>query len=281
VIIVVHDDIRAVEALPATYSDGEIDVVNRAVCGGEYAHIGIYDDSDDICTACTETNRYIASRIPAVPGMAILDLGCGSGGLCRHLARRFGCRVCGLDLSRREIEQAIARNREEGLDDRVNIQRGTFTAPPYRDGTFDVIVSQDALLYSPDKERVLRNAHRMLKKGGKILFCDILIGSDGVDDQKRDAILSRFNVTHLETFGDYHSLLREIGFQVREVTDHSVDLATHFSRVREEFLARHGAPAQAVQGPALTAFQSDLDACVEDAANGALQWGFFVADRIG
>lgn len=279
-IMSVHDDIRAVESLTATYWDGDVDVVDRTVWGGDNSHIGIYDDSDDIRTAGTETNRYIASRIPAVPGMAILDLGCGYGGLCRHLARRFGCRVCGLDLSRREIEEATARNREEGLDDRVDIQVGTFTNPPYRDGAFDIIVSQDALLYSPDKRGVLWNAHRMLRNGGKLLFCDILIGPEGVDDRKRDEILSRFNITQMGTFWYYHTLLREIGFQVGEVTDHSVDLATHFSRVREEFRARYGVLAQAIPGSVLSAFQSDLDACVEDAANGALQWGFFVADRV-
>ncbi len=80
----------------------------------------------------------IARKLRIEPGMRVLDIGCGWGGMALTLARAYGARVLGITLSERQLEVARARAREEGLAERVE-----FRLLDYRDldQRFDRVVS--------------------------------------------------------------------------------------------------------------------------------------------
>ncbi|MBC7131859.1 MAG: class I SAM-dependent methyltransferase [Roseovarius sp.] len=82
--------------------------------------------------------RHIARKLLIRPGMRVLDIGCGWGGMGLTLARDFGAEVTGVTLSREQHAMANARAREAGLEDRAR-----FHLMDYRDveGKFDRIVS--------------------------------------------------------------------------------------------------------------------------------------------
>ncbi len=92
----------------------------------------------DIDEAQRAKKRHIAAKLLLEPGMRVLDIGCGFGGLALDLARRFDVEVVGITLSREQVEEARRRAREEGLSDRV-----TFLFEDYRShrGVYDRIVS--------------------------------------------------------------------------------------------------------------------------------------------
>ena len=81
---------------------------------------------------------HIAAKLRLEPGMSVLDIGCGWGGLGLTLAADYGARVHGVTLSTEQLAVAERRARERGLADRVR-----FTLTDYRDlrGPFDRIVS--------------------------------------------------------------------------------------------------------------------------------------------
>lgn len=81
---------------------------------------------------------HIAAKLQIEPGMRVLDIGCGWGGMALTLARDHGAHVTGVTLSRNQLATAQARARDEGLQDRVD-----FRLLDYRelDETFDRIVS--------------------------------------------------------------------------------------------------------------------------------------------
>lgn len=81
---------------------------------------------------------HIAAKLLLRPGMHVLDIGCGWGGMALTLARDHGVRVTGVTLSEEQWTVARARAKDEGLSDRVNFQ-----LMDYRDvqGPFDRIVS--------------------------------------------------------------------------------------------------------------------------------------------
>ncbi len=81
---------------------------------------------------------HIAAKLRIEPGMHVLDIGCGWGGMALTLAREHGAQVTGITLSEEQIKVARARAEAEGLASRV-----TFRLCDYRDltGTFDRIVS--------------------------------------------------------------------------------------------------------------------------------------------
>lgn len=82
--------------------------------------------------------RHIAAKLGIEPGMRVLDIGSGWGGLALYLARRFDCEVTGLTLSQEQWQLACQRAKEAGLEDRVR-----FLLQDYREhrGTYDRIVS--------------------------------------------------------------------------------------------------------------------------------------------
>ncbi len=83
--------------------------------------------------------RHIAAKLKLDrPGLTVLDIGCGWGGMALTLAKEFGAHVTGITLSEEQLQEARARAAAEGCEDRV-----TFELMDYRsmDETFDRIVS--------------------------------------------------------------------------------------------------------------------------------------------
>jgi cyclopropane-fatty-acyl-phospholipid synthase len=82
--------------------------------------------------------RHIAAKLRIEPGMRVLDIGCGWGGMAIYLAETLGAHVTGVTLSREQRDLAAARAQERGLDGRID-----FRLMDYRETneTFDRIVS--------------------------------------------------------------------------------------------------------------------------------------------
>jgi SAM-dependent methyltransferase len=94
----------------------------------------------------------------------VLDVGCGTGVLAREAFGRVGLdgRVVGLDLN--EGMLAVAARAEP----RVEWRRGDAASLPFEDACFDVVVSQFALMYFPDRVSSLREMWRTLAPGGRL-----------------------------------------------------------------------------------------------------------------
>lgn len=82
--------------------------------------------------------RHIAAKLALRPGLSLLDIGCGWGGLALELAREHGLSVKGITLSREQLARARERARREGLRGRAQFELRDFRR---LDGTFDRIVS--------------------------------------------------------------------------------------------------------------------------------------------
>lgn len=96
-------------------------------------------------------------ELAALPrGARILDMGAGAGETLR-LLRESGFDAVGIDLSPRAQE----------------VLQGDFLAAPFPDGSFDAVISQCALFVSGDVAGALREANRLLKRGGKLLLSDV------------------------------------------------------------------------------------------------------------
>mgnify|MGYP003681879297 CR=1 FL=1 len=88
--------------------------------------------------AQADKKAHIARKLRIEPGMQVLDIGCGWGGMALTLARDYGARVTGITLSREQFDHATRRAQQEELSDRI-----TFKLCDYREigGQFDRIVS--------------------------------------------------------------------------------------------------------------------------------------------
>src|SRR5512145_1428536 len=98
------------------------------------------------------------------PGDQVLDVACGTGVLAREAATRAGStrRVTGLDLN--EGMRAVARR----LRPEIDWRQGDAAKLPFEDSAFDVVVSQFALMFFPDRVGALREMWRVLAPRGRL-----------------------------------------------------------------------------------------------------------------
>ncbi|MFI9595684.1 class I SAM-dependent methyltransferase [Nonomuraea sp. NPDC052265] len=119
---------------------------------------------------------------PLEGGERVLDLGCGRGAvLLAAAARLTSGRATGVDLwstkdqSGNAAAVTLANAAAEGVADRVDLVTGDMRALPFEDGVFDVIVSSLAIHNIPSaegREQAVREAHRVLRPGGRMLVAD-------------------------------------------------------------------------------------------------------------
>ena len=103
---------------------------------------------------------------PSLRGKAVLDLGCGYGWHCAVAADQGVEQVLGLDLSKKMIEEAKKRNAKKQIEYRVcGIEEYE-----YPECMWDCVISNLALHYIEDIEKIFQRVHRTLKSGGVFIF---------------------------------------------------------------------------------------------------------------
>lgn len=104
------------------------------------------------------------------PNAAVLEAGCGTGAVCRDLARRAGIgMVTGLDPS----TGFLVRARELATDlPNLRFDEGDARAMPYGDASFDAVVFHTCLSHVPRPEAALAEAYRVLRAGGRLLILE-------------------------------------------------------------------------------------------------------------
>ncbi len=109
----------------------------------------------------------------------VLDVGSGVGGTSRCLAREFGCRVTGIDLTDDYCSAAAMLSDRIGLADLVDFHQGDATRLPFPDASFDIVWTEHVAMNIPDKPRLYAEMHRVLKPGGTLAIYDVLAGPGG------------------------------------------------------------------------------------------------------
>ena len=104
----------------------------------QYSCAYFYDPDISLEEAQIAKKAHIANKLQIEPGMRVLDIGCGWGGMALTLARDFGAKVTGVTLSENQLARAKMRAEEQGLSDLID-----FRLQDYRllDEPFDRIVS--------------------------------------------------------------------------------------------------------------------------------------------
>ncbi|NYS24655.1 class I SAM-dependent methyltransferase [Rhodobacteraceae bacterium 2376] len=104
----------------------------------QYSCAYFHDESDSLEAAQAQKKAHIARKLLLRPGMRVLDIGCGWGGMALTLARDHGAQVLGITLSEEQHRHATARAAREGLGDQVQFRLMDYRAVT---GQFDRVVS--------------------------------------------------------------------------------------------------------------------------------------------
>ncbi len=98
----------------------------------------------------------------------VLNIGCGIGVGVAYIARKFGCRVVGVDISEKMIDWSHLRAKEEKVEDNVELRVANVLDLPFEAGRFDAVIVESVLAFVEDKPRAIRECIRVTKPGGYV-----------------------------------------------------------------------------------------------------------------
>jgi sarcosine/dimethylglycine N-methyltransferase len=263
-----------VETARDYYNSADADNFYYQIWGGEDIHIGLYEDqSDAISVASKRTVAAMARQLTNLDRESrVIDLGAGYGGSARWLAMGVGCRVCCVNLSEAQNARNRLANRSQGLEGLIEVCDGNFEDIPYDDDMFDVAWSQDSILHTSRRARVLDEVDRVLKPGGEFVFTDPMQADDcpaGV----LQPVLDRIHLESLGSFGFYREQARRLGWDEVGILDLSPHLVRHYTRVRQELALRRETLEVAVSREYIDRMIRGLAAWIDAGDNGYLTWG--------
>lgn len=121
----------------------------------------------------------LADRLPVKAGQHILDIGCGLGGPARYMAKRFQCKVGGIDITGPFVEAANKLTALLHMQDQVQIRLGDGQRLPYLDAFFDGAYTQHVTMNVSDRAGFFSEAWRVLKPGAFFALTEHGLGPKG------------------------------------------------------------------------------------------------------
>jgi cyclopropane-fatty-acyl-phospholipid synthase len=168
----------------------------------------------------------VARKIGLRPGMRLLDVGCGWGGMVMHAARHYGVRALGVTLSRRQAEWAQKAIAEAGLSALAEVRHLDYR--DVEDTQFDAISSIGLTEHIGVRQMpaYFRFLHRRLRPGGRLLNHSITVPGNERGVQ-RNGFITRyiFPDGELTGVGRIVSTMHDVGFEVR----HEENLREHYA----------------------------------------------------
>jgi sarcosine/dimethylglycine N-methyltransferase len=261
------------------YNSEDADNFYAMIWGGEDIHIGLYEsDSESITDASHRTIRHMADLLGLQAKHHVLDIGSGYGGAARYLASTYGCHITALNLSEKENERARMRNKERGLSEKIVVLDGSFENIPADNNQFDVVWSQDAILHSGQREKVIEEVARVLKPSGRFIFTDPM-QSDNCPQGVLQPILDRIHLASLGSPAFYRGTAARHGLRELSLEVHTQQLVTHYRRVLEETSRHQAQLADTIDSDYIERMKKGLGHWIRGGQAGHLVWGIFVFQK--
>jgi SAM-dependent methyltransferase len=157
-------------------------------------------------------------------GAAVLDIGCGAGGIDIALVQDHGAGyVVGIDVEDTVLAAARALVAGAGLAGRIGLAKVAPGPLPFPPGTFDVVFSKDSIVHIPDKHALMAEVFRVLRPGGWFLASDWLIGHDDVPSPEMAAYIAAEGLDFgMASPARYRAAMAAAGFEDVTTTSRNV-----------------------------------------------------------
>ena len=210
-----------------------------ALLGG-VKHFGYFPEGQEqisISAAQELMTDRLGERLDPAPGSLLLDAGCGEGPVALRLAQQYDVRIVGVDILSPNIKRAQQKAQRLGLETSVEFHLMDYTRLAFADQTFDGVYTMETLVHAPDYHDALRELHRVLKDGGKIVLFEYSMSpvEELTPAQRRIADLvnresGMHSLPHF-THGSFPRILEDAGFGAVTVEDITPRIAPMFRRM--------------------------------------------------
>jgi len=220
-------DVR--ETVREKYAAAAVAAASRTACCGAAQDANVwgatlYADNDENGVPEAAINASLGCGVPTAvadlhEGETVLDLGSGAGADVLISARRVGStgKAIGLDMTDEMLELARANAAEAGAEN-VEFLKGYLEDMPLEDGTVDVVISNCVINLSGDKPRVIQEAARVLRRGGRFAVSDVIADPDMDDQTRADMAAWTGCIAGALTETEIRSTLANAGFGEIEIT---------------------------------------------------------------
>ncbi|MEH6570055.1 MAG: methyltransferase domain-containing protein [Halioglobus sp.] len=207
---------------------------------GEDLHYGFFESGDEPLVAATNAlTDQMLSEAMLQKGLSVLDIGCGTGKAGCRIARESACQLIGISPSTRCIEDATELAFRLGLSDSAHFRIGDGTRPDFAGESFDRVWIMESSHLMDDKAALIREAARVLKPGGRLVLCDIMLDHklslEQVIDYRDEFLLLRdvFGRAKMEPLSFYDEQLQANKLKVANSRDITRETFATFDRWRQ------------------------------------------------
>jgi arsenite methyltransferase len=209
---------------PAAIAGCGPDISSTNKHGNEVFGATLYDDAGDPALKAA-VDASLGCGVPTAvadlhDGETVLDLGSGAGADVLISARRVGPsgNAIGLDMTDEMLELARANAREAGVDN-VDFVKGYIEDIPLADATVDVVISNCVINLAADKRKVLAEAARVLRPGGRLAVSDVIADPDMDEATRTDMEQWTGCVAGALTRAEFERALAEAGLSDIELRE--------------------------------------------------------------
>lgn len=184
-----------------------------------------------------QATKLMADKCEISRDMIILDAGCGSGSSSIFLAKRYGCRVVGIDVDPTSLMKAHEKARRENVLDRVAFRLEDLNFLSLQDSIFDGAIFQASLIFC-EKARVLPAISQKIRPGGFLGAVELAwkIPPTAETMAKVRSVLCAAAV-NAEQHKDWITLFERSGLDVESSEVHDLDFGFRFMLANEGFLS--------------------------------------------
>jgi ubiquinone/menaquinone biosynthesis C-methylase UbiE len=149
----------------------------------------------------------------------IIDIACGKGTSALYIAKRYGCKVTAIDISPELIEEARHLASKRDIAKRVNFLVCDAMKLPFEENFFDAAISQAMLVLVDDKIQAIKEAKRVVKKGGTAGWLELSWKNEPTEEflDYVSNVLCSYCMRKAETYEGWREVFRKAGVQEVEI----------------------------------------------------------------
>ncbi|NES82286.1 MAG: methyltransferase domain-containing protein [Moorea sp. SIO2B7] len=224
-------------------------------------HWGYFDDLENSCRyedflrASDRWNEYMLEMSHILTDSQVLDIGCGNGNVSVWLAQQTGCEALGIDISRMHIRNAQAQAQQHPSL-KLSFKKASATHLPFPDSSFTHVWSQGTLCHIQERDVVLREIYRVLKKEGIFIFDDLVTPASKISKATQSQFYDRLFISQAFSPESYLNNLAQVGFKVLEAKNLSQHMKKCYE-IQAERIAKQDLERSLAYQQSVTAIDND------------------------